>query len=74
MAAGKAAEDLRVSFSDLLAKRVEPNKDRLMSEAESKVGSRLLFGRDGPDDSVPTARPLTEMLAEAARTGERRAG
>jgi hypothetical protein len=40
----------------------------LMAEAEAKVGVRLLFGPSAPD-TTPTARPLTELLAEA-ETGD----
>ena len=61
---GKAEEALRDSFDDRLEKRVEPTKERLLSEAEEKVGARLLFGPGGLEDDVPTARPLSEMLAE----------
>ena len=66
-------EDVRDSFDDRLAKRVEPTKERLISEAEAKIGTRLIFGPNGPDHDTPVARPLTELLAEAEtqQTGER---
>jgi hypothetical protein len=68
---GKAKEDLRDSFEHRLAQRVEPTKERLMSEAEAKIGTRLIFGPNAPDHDAPVARPLTELLAEAeAQAGE----
>ena len=69
---GKAEEALRDSFDDRLAQRVEPTKDRLIEEAEAKIGTRLIFGPNAPDGDAPVARPLTELLAEAEaqQTGE----
>ena len=65
----KAAEALRDSFDDRLAQRVEPTKQRLIDEAEEKVGARLLFGPSAPD-TTPAARPLTELLAETEQNEE----
>jgi hypothetical protein len=42
-----------------------------VSEAEAKIGTRLIFGPNTPDHDAPVARPLTELLAEAeAQAGE----
>jgi hypothetical protein len=65
----KATEALRDSFDDRLAQRVEPTKERLIAEAEARIGTRLIFGPSGPDGNVAIARPLSEMLAEA-ETGQ----
>ena len=62
---GKATEALRSSFDDRLAQRVGPTQERLIAEAEATIGSRLLFGPSAPDRNVASARPLSEMLAEA---------
>jgi hypothetical protein len=62
---GKAEETLRSSFDDRLAKRVPETEERLVAEAESKIGTRLIFGRSGPDGDVPVTRPVRELLAEA---------
>ena len=62
---GKATEALRYSFDDRLAQVVGPTQERLIAEAEATIGSRLLFGPSAPDKNVASARPLSEMLAEA---------
>jgi cell wall-associated NlpC family hydrolase len=65
----KATEALRGSFDDRLAQRVGPTKERLISEAEAKIGTRLIFGPSGPDGDVPVARPVSELLAEVENRG-----
>jgi hypothetical protein len=65
----KATEALRDSFDDRLAQRVEPTKERLIAEAEARIGTGLIFGPSGPDGNVAIPRPLSEMLAEA-ETGQ----
>jgi hypothetical protein len=62
---GKATESLRSSFDDRLAQRVGLTQERLIAEAEARIGTRLIFGPSGPDGNVAIARPLSEMLAEA---------
>ena len=62
---GKATEALRSSFDDRLAQRVGLTQERLIAEAEARIGTRLIFGPSGPDGNVAIARPLSEMLAEA---------
>lgn len=62
---GKATEALRSSFDDRLAQRVGLTQERLIAEAEARIGTRLIFGPSGPDGNVALARPLSEMLAEA---------
>ena len=45
-------------------------KERLIAEAEAKIGTRLIFGPSGPDGNVAIARPLSELLAEAEQESQ----